>query len=55
MEKKLFFIFESLRKPQKASESLNRGLEGLENLQNDLGVDKYYFKIFKELSEDLNL
>ena len=27
----------------------------MENLQNDLGVNNYYFEIFKELSEDLNL
>ena len=27
----------------------------MENLQNDLGVNNYYFKIFKELLEDLNL
>ena len=46
---------EDLCGSQRASESLNRGLKGLENLQNDLGVDNYYFKILKELSEDLNL
>ena len=40
---------------QRASESLDWGLKWLENLQNDLGVNNYYFKIFKELSEDLNL
>ena len=46
---------EDLQGSQRPSESLDRGLKGLENLQNDLGVDNYYFKIFKELSEDLNL
>ena len=44
-------VSESLRKPWKAQ----KGLKGLENTQNGLGVVGYYFQIFLEFSEALNL